>query len=56
MLVRLVAIPNLSTPSDLVRFGMAINGGTLLQADTVRKLQTPQVLTSGKETRVWGYP
>ena len=50
----------LSTPSDLVRFGMAINGrlrqgfgaqaGPLLQPDTVRKLQTPQVLTSGKET------
>jgi serine beta-lactamase-like protein LACTB len=40
----------LSTPSDLVRFGMAINGGKLLQPDTVRKLQTPQVLTSGKET------
>jgi CubicO group peptidase (beta-lactamase class C family) len=40
----------LSTPSDLVRFGMAINGGKLLQSDTVQKLQTPQVLTSGKET------
>jgi serine beta-lactamase-like protein LACTB, mitochondrial len=40
----------LSTPSDLVRFGMAINGGTLLQPGTVQKLQTPQVLTSGKET------
>jgi serine beta-lactamase-like protein LACTB, mitochondrial len=40
----------LSTPSDLVRFGMAINGGNLLQRDTVNKLQTPQVLTSGKET------
>jgi serine beta-lactamase-like protein LACTB, mitochondrial len=40
----------LSTPSDLVRFGMAVNGGRLLQADTVRKLQTPQVLTSGEET------
>ena len=40
----------LSTPSDLVRFGMAINGGKLLQADTVNKLQTPQVLASGKET------
>jgi len=50
----------LSTPSDLVRFGLAINGrlrqgfgaqgGPLLQPDTVRKLQTPQVLTSGKET------
>jgi serine beta-lactamase-like protein LACTB, mitochondrial len=40
----------LSTPSDLVRFGMAINGGKLLQPDTVRKLQTPQLLTSGEET------
>jgi serine beta-lactamase-like protein LACTB len=40
----------LSTPSDLVRFGMAVNGGKLLQAGTVRKLQTPQVLTSDKET------
>jgi CubicO group peptidase (beta-lactamase class C family) len=40
----------LSTPSDLVRFGMAINGGKLLQPDTVSTLQTPQVLTSGKET------
>ena len=40
----------LSTPSDLVRFGMAIEGGTLLQPDTVKKLQTPQVLTSGTET------
>ena len=40
----------LSTPSDLVRFGMAIDGGTLLRSDTVSKLQTPQVLTSGKET------
>ena len=50
----------LSTPSDLVRFGMAINGrlrqgfgaqgGPLLKADTVRKLQTPQVLASGQET------
>ena len=40
----------LSTPSDLVRFGMAINGGTLLQPDTVTTLQTPQVLASGKET------
>jgi len=40
----------LSTPSDLVRFGLAINGGKLLQPDTVKRLQTPQVLTSGKET------
>jgi hypothetical protein len=29
-----------------VRFGMAINGGTLLQRATVTKLQTAQVLTS----------
>jgi serine beta-lactamase-like protein LACTB, mitochondrial len=40
----------LSTPSDLVRFGMAINAGKLLQAETVRTLQTPQLLTSGQET------
>lgn len=40
----------LSTPSDLVRFGMGINGGKLLRPDTVEKLQAPQVLTSGKET------
>lgn len=40
----------LSTPSDLVRFGMALAGGALLQPETVRRLQTPQVLTSGEET------
>ena len=40
----------LSSPSDLVRFGMAIHGGTLLQPGTVKKLQTPQVLASGTET------
>lgn len=40
----------LSTPSDLVRFGMAINGGALLQPATVRVLQTPQRLASGQET------
>jgi serine beta-lactamase-like protein LACTB, mitochondrial len=40
----------LSTPSDLVRFGMAVNGGKLLRSDTVKKLQTPEVLKSGKET------
>jgi CubicO group peptidase (beta-lactamase class C family) len=40
----------LSTPSDLVRFGMALNGGNLLRPDTVSKLQTPQTLTSGQET------
>jgi serine beta-lactamase-like protein LACTB, mitochondrial len=40
----------ISTPSDLVRFGMALHDGKLLQADTVKTLQTPQVLTSGQET------
>jgi CubicO group peptidase (beta-lactamase class C family) len=40
----------LSTPSDLVRFGMAINGGKLLQPATVKMLQTPQRLASGAET------
>ena len=40
----------LSTPSDLVRFGMAIDGGTLLQPSTVQLLQTSQRLTTGAET------
>jgi serine beta-lactamase-like protein LACTB len=40
----------LSTPSDLVRFGMAINSGKLLQPATVQLLQTPQRLVSGEET------
>ena len=40
----------LSTPSDLVRFGMAIASGTLLQPVTVALLQTPQRLASGQET------
>jgi len=40
----------LSTPSDLVRFGLAINGGTLLQPGTVQLLQAPQRLVSGEET------
>jgi serine beta-lactamase-like protein LACTB len=40
----------LSTPSDLVRFGLAINSGTLLQPATVQLLQTSQQLTSGQET------
>jgi CubicO group peptidase (beta-lactamase class C family) len=44
------AMAFLSTPSDLVRFGMAINRGKLLQPATVQLLQTPQRLTSGKET------
>ena len=40
----------LSTPSDLVRFGMAINSGKLLRPDTVQLLQTPQQLSSGERT------
>ena len=40
----------LSTPSDLVRFGMAVGRGTLLQPSTVELLQTPQKLTSGQQT------
>lgn len=40
----------LSTPADLVRFGMAINGGKLLRTQTVQLLQTPQRLTSGELT------
>jgi serine beta-lactamase-like protein LACTB, mitochondrial len=40
----------LSTPSDLVRFGMAINRGRLLRPQTVQTLQTPQRLTSGKSS------
>lgn len=39
-----------STASDLVRFGLAMNGGTLLRPDTVRLLQTSQRLTSGDAT------
>jgi serine beta-lactamase-like protein LACTB len=40
----------LSTPSDLVRFGMAITSGKLLQPATVQLLQTSQRLPSGQET------
>jgi CubicO group peptidase (beta-lactamase class C family) len=40
----------LSTPSDLVRFGMAIDRGRLLEPATVRLLQTSQRLASGEET------
>jgi CubicO group peptidase (beta-lactamase class C family) len=40
----------LSTPSDLVRFGIAINGGKLLQPATVRLLQASQRLSTGQET------
>ena len=40
----------LSTPSDLVRFAMAVNSGKLLQPATVKLLQTSQRLASGQET------
>lgn len=40
----------LSTPSDLVRFGMAITIGKLLQPATVNTLLTPQRLASGEDT------
>ena len=40
----------LSTPSDLVRFAMAINSGKLLQPATVQLLQTSPRLASGQET------
>ena len=40
----------LSTPSDLVRFGLAMNAGKLLQPGTVQLLQTSQRLPSGEET------
>lgn len=40
----------LSTPSDLVRFAMAINSGKLLQPATVQLLQTSQRLPSREET------
>ena len=40
----------LSTPSDLVRFGIAVNSGKLLKPATVQLLQTPQRLPSGEET------
>jgi serine beta-lactamase-like protein LACTB len=40
----------LSTPSDLVRFGLALNSGKLLKPATVDKLLRRQVLASGEET------
>jgi len=39
-----------STPSDLVRFDLAITSGALLQPATVQLLQTSQPLTSGQVT------
>ena len=38
----------LSTPSDLVRFAMAIDSGKLLQPATVQLFQTSQRLASGR--------
>lgn len=40
----------LSTPSDLVRFAMAVNSGKLLKPGTVRLLQTSQRTNGGAET------
>jgi CubicO group peptidase (beta-lactamase class C family) len=40
----------LSTPSDLVRFGLALGRGELLRPSTVDLLQAPQRLASGEET------
>ncbi len=40
----------LSTPSDLVRFALAVDSGTLLQPSTVQLLQTSQRLVSGQDT------
>jgi serine beta-lactamase-like protein LACTB len=40
----------LSTPSDLVRFGLAVSSGRLLRPGTVTLLQTPLRLPSGEET------
>lgn len=39
-----------STASDLVRFGAALERGTLLQRATVDMLRAPQPLTSGRDT------
>jgi CubicO group peptidase (beta-lactamase class C family) len=40
----------LSTTADLVRFGLAVNNGNVLQPATVRVLQSSQRLPSGQET------
>jgi CubicO group peptidase (beta-lactamase class C family) len=39
-----------STPSDLVRFALAITGGKLLQPATVELLQAPQKTRGGQDT------
>jgi serine beta-lactamase-like protein LACTB len=44
-----------STPSDLARFGMAVNGGKLLKPSTVDTLQTPQHLSTGPASEETGY-
>ncbi len=40
----------ISTPADLVRFGLAVQSGRLLRPETVTLLQTSQRLASGEET------
>jgi serine beta-lactamase-like protein LACTB len=40
----------LSTPSDLVRFGLGVDGGMLLKPATIDLLQTSQRLTTGQDT------
>jgi len=40
----------LSTPSDLVRFGMAINRGKLLRPQTVSDAANTSAMTSGEQT------
>ncbi len=40
----------LSTPTDLVRFAIAVNSGQLLKPATVQLLQTSQRVSSGEET------
>lgn len=44
------AMAFVSTPSDLVRFGMAFNNGKLLRPATAQLLQSEQRLTSGQTT------
>lgn len=40
----------ISTPSDLVRFGLALGNGQLVRPQTVTRLQTPQTLRDGSST------
>ena len=40
----------LSTPTDLVRFALAISRGKLLKPETIQLFQTPQKLPSGEDT------